>query len=294
MTLSSDVDERTLVKDTDRPAERPGRGALERSTMSRRSTTLIQITIVIVVLLGWEFMPKVTALQSLSHAFDPYFVSSPSRIAIRTWELFTGANDSTLLGPYLWRTVSSAVVGTAIGMGLGSFAGLLLSNSESLNRIFRPFLVAINATPRIALIPIIVLFFGASFETSVVSAVLVVFFVAFFNAFEGGRSVAPELVQNVMLLGGKRWQILTQVRGRFALAWAFAVLPLALTFGLITVVTAEILTGFGGVGYLLTIATSQADSTLTFSLVIVLAVVGVVTVIIADKIRDRVLHWWGK
>jgi len=276
------------------PTLRVSKGSVDRSSLSRRSTILIQISIVTVLLVAWEFVPQIPGLQQLSPAFDPYFVSSPSRIAECIWGLFTGANGSVLIGPYLWLTVSSALVGTAIGMLLGSFAGLLLSNSESLNRILRPFLVAINATPRIALIPIIVLFFGASFETSVVSAVLVVFFVAFFNAFEGGRSVAPELVQNVQLLGGSRWQVVSRVRGPFALAWAFAVLPLAMTFGLISVVTAEILTGFKGIGSLLSIATSQANATLTFSLVIILAVVGVVTVTIADKIRDRVLHWWGK
>jgi NitT/TauT family transport system permease protein len=122
----------------------------------------------------------------------------------------------------------------------------------------------------------------------------VVFFVAFFNAYEGGTSVRPELVQNARLLGADNWRILTRIRLPFVVAWTLASLPLSVTFAVITVVTAEILTGVPGMGSLLGTAAVTGNSALTFAVVIALAVVGITITLAADALRARVLHWWGQ
>jgi NitT/TauT family transport system permease protein len=193
---------------------------------------------------------------------------------------------------YLWATVGSTLVGLAIGLVTGSLCGLLLSNSEALAQIIRPFLVAFNAVPRVALIPVIVIIVGPSFEASVVSCFIVVFFVVFFSAYEGGRTVPKHMLQNARLLGASRWEMMRTVRFPCVLAWTFASLPVAVTFGLITVVTTEILTGAGGMGHLIVTALATSEATLTFATIVALGVVGLVIVLIADAIKAKMLHWW--
>lgn len=284
----------SLVTD-ELPAEQLTSVPRARSGRERRVVvTALQLGVIVLLLAAWEYLPRITALQSVSKAFDPFFVSSPSRVFGQLRDMFTGANGSFQIWEYAWPTIWASLLGTAIGMALGAACALVLSNFELLSDVFRPFLIAANATPRVALIPIVVILVGPTSTATIIISVLVVFFVAFFNAYEGGRSVKPELIDNARLLGASEWMIVRTIRFPFVLAWTLASLPLAITFAVITVVTAEILTGVTGMGRLLSTASTTADATLTYAVVIVLSVLGVVIVVAAEILKRRVLHWWAK
>jgi NitT/TauT family transport system permease protein len=254
----------------------------------------LQLAIVAALLAAWQWLPQVDAFRERSHIFDPFFISSPSAVAERLYALSFGDQSATPLWSYTWNTLSAALAGLAIGMVGGGALGLLLGSVRSLARVFRPFVVAANATPRIALIPIVVLLFGPTFTGSVMISVMVTFFVAFFNAYEGARSVPPTLIQNATTLGASRLQVMLRVRLPFVVAWTLAALPLAATFSVIGVVTGEILIGSEGLGRLLETATATVDASLTFSVVIILATLGLATVLVADQVTKRILHWWDK
>lgn len=261
---------------------------------TRAAVLFTQVVILALLITSWQYLPEIHALSKHSHIFDPFFVSSPTRVASTLRDLLTGRHGSVLIWPYAWRTIYAALLGTGIGMSLGAALGILLSGFEFLSKVVRPFLVAANATPRIALIPIIVLLFGTTGTASIVVAVLVVGFIAFFNAYEGGVSVSPELLQNAKLLGASRWRVLWFIRAPYAFAWTFVALPTSIAFAIISVVTAEILTGYAGMGRLIQVSTTEANASLTFAVVIVLAILGVVAVIAADLARARLLHWWAR
>lgn len=267
--------------------------SLLRRLRARSPVWLAQIALLAVFLLAWQFLPQIPALKAVSHLFDSYFVSSPVRVAKELGDLMTGSNGSPLIWGYVWATVYASPLGTLIGMVLGAAFGLVLSNFHFLSEVMRPFVIGMNAVPRIALVPIIVIVFGPTHLSNVIISVLVVFFVAFFSAYEGGTSVRQELVQNARLLGASNWRILTVIRLQFVMAWTLASMPLSVTFAVISVVTAEILTGVPGMGSLLGTAAVTGNAALTFAVVITLAVVGVVITLAADAIRGRVLHWWG-
>jgi len=260
---------------------------------ARSPVWLSQLGLLVTFMLAWQYLPQIPALKAMGHLFDPYFVSSPQRIARELYNLGTGNENSPLIWAYIWSTVYAALLGTTIGMVLGAASGLILSNFRFLSEVMRPFIIGMNAVPRIALVPIIVIVFGPTATSCVIISVLVVFFVAFFNAYEGGSSVREELVQNARLLGADEWHILKCIRLPFVMAWTLASLPLSVTFAVITVVTAEILTGVPGMGSLLGTAAVTGNSALTFSVVITLCVVGIAITLAADAIRARVLHWWG-
>jgi NitT/TauT family transport system permease protein len=258
---------------------------------SRSSVIAAQLLVLAMFIIAWQWVPTIGWFQRRSKLFDPFFISSPSKIATRAVDLARGRGDVSIW-PYAGRTLQAALIGTIIGMVLGAFVGLVLSHSDFLSRVFRPFIAAINAIPRIALIPIVVVVFGPSFKSSVIISVLIVFFVAFFSAWEGGRSVPSVVVQNAELLGASTWDVLRRVRLPYVVAWAITALPLAVTFSLLTVVTGELLTGYAGFGRLISLANMTADATTTFAVAAYLGAIGVVAVALAQLVRNRLLHWW--
>lgn len=262
-----------------------------RSGRFRSRILLGRLAILATFGLGWQFLPQVGFLRDLSVVFDPYFVSSPSLVVERLRDLFSGANGQPLLWPIFWQTMKGTFLGILIGTISGALAGLVLSNNETSRQLVSPFLAVLNATPRIALIPVIVIIAGPTLTATVLTAVLVIFFLVFYNAFAGGSSVPTQTIQNARLLGASSWEIMTELRMRYVVMWTFTSLPNAVSFGLVAVVTAELITGKFGMGQMLLNAITFSDSTGTFAVVTVLAVVGVALVMLAEYAERKVLFW---
>ncbi|HVW44882.1 MAG TPA: ABC transporter permease subunit [Amycolatopsis sp.] len=277
------------------PAAEQDRGAPARKTVwPSVVTNLWRLLVVVVVLAGWQYLPMIEPLKSRYHVFDPFFISSPTSVGSYLGKLFTGSDGVVSIWPYLGYTVQATLIGVAIGVAAGVVVALLLSQYAALARVMRPFISFVNATPRIALIPIIVILVGPTMSMSVITAFLVVFFIAFYNGLSGGLGIPGPIISNARLLGASNSEIAMQVRLPYVGAWVFAALPNAISFGFVTVVTAEILTGQPGMGQLITTAISNSDATLTFSVVILLAVVGSLFVLAAEVLQRRILHWWDR
>jgi NitT/TauT family transport system permease protein len=269
--------------------ERPGAG---RRLSASPGVWLARLGLLALILLLWEYLPKISALRNASPIFNPFFVSSPSLIVVKLGQLtgITG-NESTMWSS-LEDTLVATLLGVLIGTLLGALFGLMLSESIRGQQVLSPFLSFINATPRIALVPIFVILVGASLEMEVVTCITVVFFIVFYNALTGGSSVPAHVIANAQLLGATRFQVMRQVRMPYVFVWTIASLPNAISFGVVAAVTAELLAGQLGMGTLLMTSITTVDATLTFSVVVVLAVVGVVLVGAAQAASRRALHWW--
>lgn len=292
VTRENDLPVSTEVVVDSHEQERPDIGP---SRMARRTlVAAVQIGLLTVVLLAWEFLPKIESLSSRSRLLDPFFISSPSEIASRLAELLWGDASAVGLPRLVWNTVSSSVIGLIAGCAIGMGVGMLLGSVQFLSDVFRPFIVVLNTIPKITLIPIILLLFGPTSTSAILVATMTVFIVTFFNAYTGSKSLPPVLVQNATLLGATSLQIARRVRFRYIVAWTLSVLPLAATYSVISVITAEVLIGMDGVGKLLSTATATADSTLVFSVVVVLAAIGCLIVGLATLVTRRYLHWWAK
>lgn len=270
----------------ERPSNKEGRQRVEN--------VIIQVALLIAFLAAWQLLPTIEWFSSRSKFLDRFYISSPSQVVQTLWDLMTASNGRPSLWPYLWTTVSAALLGTAIGTTIGAVAGMWLSNSPRAGAILQPFIVGLNAVPRIAIIPIFVILFGPARTTSVVTTVTVVFFLVFFNAYEGGRSVPKETVQNVTLLGAGRRQAMYRVRWPYVVAWTITTLPNAVSFGLLIVVATEILAGIAGMGRLLSDAAVSLQPDLTFAVVVALSILGIILVGITELARKRLLHWWDQ
>ena len=254
--------------------------------------SLIQTLIVVLGLLAWEFLPKIDLLANNVRILDPFYISSPTKVWGSLRLLFEGdPSTGTTVWPYLRTTVVATVEGTAIGLVLGALGGLILSNNWRMSEVCRPFIVLANSVPRIALIPISVVIFGPTALASVINVIAVVFFVGFFNAFEGGRSVKPAVLENAKLLGANSWQVMRSIRLPRVLTWTFAAVPNAISFGLIVAVTTELLAGVSGMGELLQNSTTYVQTSTTFAIVVVLSVLGLLLYGAAIAIKKVVLRW---
>jgi NitT/TauT family transport system permease protein len=163
---------------------------------------LARLGLIAVVLLVWEVAPRYPTIAAAVPVLDPFFISAPSRIAVKFWELaFTSGDQGAVLKSgnlfvQLWSTLEATILGFVIGVGTGFLAGLVLSQMRTLADILHPYMVAVNALPRIALVPLIIMVFGTGLGAKLVLAWLIVFFIVFFNTYAGGRAIEPALLDS--------------------------------------------------------------------------------------------------
>jgi NitT/TauT family transport system permease protein len=268
---------------------------------------------ILVALLGawqWGYQLKPHAGWLVPDLLDPYFISTPSEIWRRLLRLgcLTDRNDNWLIGQSggvaaclartsnnLWMatlvTLKNTFWGFAVGVSTGVAAGLLLGRSPFLSRVFEPYITAFNSIPRIALVPIIILMFGLGDMSKIMTAWVIVFFLVFFNTFEGARSVDADHIAAARLLGATQWQVLRTVIVPSTMAWVFASLTPAISFSLIGVIVGEFIGAEHGLGKLIVEAEARAEAADMMVAVFVLMVVGVILSIAIRHVQAYLLRW---
>lgn len=259
--------------------------------MSRFALYTYRLVVLAAVLAAWQYLPKIGWLSQHIHFMDPFFISSPDRVAHKMWAFMFPPEGAQSIWPYLGTTIESSLIGFAIGTALGFALGLALSNMPRVNAVVEIYIVALNSIPRVALVPIIILIAGPGMASAVLSAVIIVFFITFFSAYEGGTHVPPAVLENAKVMKASPWRVMMRIRLSYVALWTFAIIPNSLAFSLVAVVTNQILSGSGGVGVLLLTATTNLDSTVTVAVVIFLSVAGVAMLKAAMLLRRRILFW---
>jgi len=285
---------------------RPG---VDRESLTIRAWQLaILVFLIAVWQWGWDYKERFDWL--VPNLLDPYFVSRPSRIWERFLRLacFTDRAGQWQLGPdggfmacltgnprNLWiqtaATLRNTFWGFLVGVSSGVLAGLILGRSQRLARIFEPYIVAFNSLPRIALVPLIILMFGLGDLSKIVTAWVIVFFVVFFNTFEGARAVDADHINAARLLGANQWRIALTVVVPSTMAWVFAALTPAVSFSLIGVIVGEFIGAEHGLGKLIVEAEARADSTDMMVAMFVLMVIGVVLALLIRRLQNYLLRW---
>jgi NitT/TauT family transport system permease protein len=264
-----------------------------------------QVAILVVALAIWEWgynLRSVPALRPIVPSIlDPYFISRPSMI----WKSFLKlsclgdaagfsacfARNENNLWLALLVTLKNMWWGFVLGTGSGVLCGLILGRSDYLSRIFRPYVVAMNSIPRIALVPLIILMFGLGDMSKIVTAWIVVFFVVFFNTFEGTRAVDRDQIAAARLLGASELTVLRTVVVPSALAWVFASLTPAVSFALIGVIVGEFIGAERGLGKLIIEAEARANASEMMVSIFVMMIVGILLAMMVQKLQGYLLRW---
>lgn len=270
-----------------------------------------QVLVLAFILAVWQWGYDLRAVFGswVPRIFDPYFISKPSIIGSRflqlgcltdrtgAWIGFTDAmrtclaDNSNNLWIATYVTLKNTFWGFVAGVSSGAIFGLLLGRSDLAARIFSPYIIAFNSVPRIALVPLIVLIFGFGDFSKIVTAWVVVFFLVFFNTFEGARAVDRDYLAAARLLGATRRQQLVTVIIPSTLTWVFASLSPAVSFSLIGVIVGEFVGSERGLGRFIQEAQARAIASDMMVAILVLMVVGVILSLGISRAQRHLLRW---
>jgi NitT/TauT family transport system permease protein len=260
-----------------------------------RVTVLAWRLAILVIFLGlWQYLTGIKAISKTPGLYwiDPFFISRPSAIVSRF--LFLSSNQVRLT---IWQmalsTVQSTLWGFLVGVSTGFAAGLVLGRHDRAARILEPYIIAFNSLPRIALVPLITMIFGFGLLAKVVLAWTIVFFIVFFNTFQGARSVDADLIHSARFLGASERQIMSTVVVPSALAWTFASLTPSISFALIGVVVGEFIGGEsgGGLGYLIVQSLGTLNAADMMVALLMLGMIGIVMALGIKQLEARLLRW---
>lgn len=218
---------------------------------------------------------------------DKFFFSRPSDVAERVWKMFATGS----VWAHLATTMTEAALSFAIGVFAGVVFGFLLARNRWLAALLDPYIRIANALPRVVLAPIFLLWFGLGIWSKVALGVTVVFFIVFFNTYQGVREVDPVQLDNARMLGASERQLIRHVLIPSALTWIFSSLHISIGFAIIAVVVGEYLGASRGIGYTIAQAEGVFDTTGVFAGMTILAAVVLLVGAGVDRLERWLLRW---
>ena len=258
-----------------------------RSVAARRRRLMIyglRLAFAVVWLGSWELTTRLNLV-------DPFYVGQPSGVVLRLW---TWVTDGTALGP-LWLqaavTMEEAVLGFVVGSALGIVLGILLGRVELIAEVLSPFIKGANAIPRVVLGSLFAIMFGLSVWGKASTAVVLVFFVVFFNAFQGVREVDRNLVANARILGADNRRLTTEIIIPSAMSWILASLHISFGLAIVGAVVGELFGATAGLGQLIYNAGHTFDVNGVFAGMFVLAVLALIAEGLISALENRLIKW---
>lgn len=217
----------------------------------------------------------------------PYLVPSPMSVGAA---LIDGLFNGTFY-PHIAATLYAVVVGYFLGCFLAIFIGALLAEVPIIERALMPYIVALQSTPKVALAPLIIVWFGFGIASKIVLVALICFFPVFVNTLVGIRSVNPDIVNLYRAFSATRWNILLNVKIPAAASSVFAGLQISVAMALIGAVVGEFIASKAGLGNLLQASSMTMDIATMFAVVIVLAAIGVAGNELLRYVHRKVVFW---
>ena len=257
-----------------------------RAAMRRRHiiVNVLRVLLLVVIVGGWELSAQLGWI-------DEFFFGRATLIAAQIWIWIT---QGTAQGP-LWEqiavTLEETVLGFLIGVVLGVIFGVALGRNRLLADILGPYIQVANSIPRVVLGSIFVIWLGLGMQSKVALACVLVFFIVFYNAFQGVREVDRNLVANARILGASQRQLLPAVIIPSALSWILASLHTSFSFALVGAVVGEFLGSTKGLGLLIATAQGTFNANGVFAAMTILAVVALVAEGLVTTLENRLIRW---
>ena len=262
---------------------------------TERNARAWQIGLLIVLLAAWQ-------LASRNQQFA-FFVGEPVQVAGRIWSWFLpfdvpanalfpdGLKGNADVYLHLGTTLLETVLAFGIGTVMGLACGLWLALAPTASLILDPYIKAANSMPRVILAPIFALWFGLGIWSKVALAVTLVFFIVFFNVYQGVREVSPVVLANARMLGATQRQLLRTVYLPSATSWVFSSLHTSVGLAFVGAVVGEYLGSARGVGYLILQAEGTFDVNTVFAGIVVLTAFALVLDGLVGSVERRLMKW---
>ena len=195
------------------------------------------------------------------------------------------------LWPHILQTLFTTMIGFAIGMTIGVFLGVLVGVSRAAYNAAYPLLVGFSSIPKVAVVPIFVLWFGSGTVPAILTAMTTCLFPIVVNVATGLATTEPEMEDVLKALGASRWQILWNVGLPRTMPYFFASLKIAVTLAFVGTVLSETVASNRGIGNVMMMASANFDVTLAFAGLFALAILGVCLYAVFALIEQRVCGW---
>lgn len=262
---------------------------------SEKNLRAWQIGLLVVILLVWHAASRDEKIA--------FFLGEPIKVAGRVWSWFMpfGFGPSALFPDglpgnadiylHLGTTLLETVLAFGIGTVLGLACGLWLALAPTASAILDPYIKAANSMPRVILAPIFSLWLGLGIWSKVALAVTLVFFIVFFNVYQGVKEVSPVVLANARMLGANQRQLLRTVYLPSATSWVFSSLHTSVGLAFVGAVVGEYLGSARGVGYLILQAEGTFDVNTVFAGIVVLTAFALVLDGIVGRLEKRLMKW---
>jgi NitT/TauT family transport system permease protein len=256
----------------------------------RRYLRAWQFLILVAIFAAWEILARPDLVPSFvweNPDRAAFFFGEPLKMFKVIWVWFSeGA-----IYQHLWVTLQETALAFVIGSALGLAVGLWLGLSPTASALFDPYITAMNAMPRVVLAPIFMVWFGLGIWSKVALGVTLVFFIVFFNVYQGVKEVSPVILNNTVMLGANRKQLLRYVYLPSATSWVFSSLHTAVGMAFVGAVVGEYLGSARGVGYLIQQAEGAFDINTVFAGILVLTAFALVLDFVVGWAEKRLLVW---
>lgn len=219
--------------------------------------------LLVVFLAGWELTCRATGISEL-------VLPAPTAVFQTLWD---GLASGFLL-PHIWLTSVEMLLGLAAGCGIGFLCGIMLGETEFLRRILYPYIIASQVIPKLALVPLFIVWFGFGMTSTVVITALICFFPLLENTMTGIHHIDPQKRELFRMLGATRLQTLFRLKIPAGLPVILAGLRVAVVLALVGAVVAEFIAGRAGLGAMIIASQGMMDSPLMFALLIVITILG--------------------
>jgi len=258
---------------------------------SARNLRVWQLGVLLLLFVVWHVLTAPGLIPPFLFDNDrqaAFFFGEPLVIFQRIWAWFVTSADIYL---HLWVTLIETVLAFGIGTVMGLACGLWLALSPMAAAIFDPYIKALNAMPRVILAPIFAVWFGLGIASKVALGVTLVFFIVFFNVYQGVKEVSPVVLANARMLGATPRQLLRHVYLPSATSWVFSSLHTSVGLAFVGAVVGEYLGSARGVGYLILQAEGSFDINTVMAGILVLTVFALVLDALVGVVEKRLMKW---
>jgi NitT/TauT family transport system permease protein len=275
--------------------------------VSRLKLLLLQALVAVAAVLFWHVFTHVPVcgLGYLGNENDcaillpPFFFSTPADVAARVikwfeppcWQLSLVCVFGGTIWRHLWITLVEAMLAFVIGSLGGVLIGFWFARQPRVAAVFDPYVKMANALPRVVLAPIFALWFGLGIASKVALGITLVFFIVFFNVYQGVKEVSQTVLANARMLGMSDRQLMRHVYWPSALSWMFSSLHTSVGFAVVGAVVGEYLGSAAGLGYLIQQAEGVFDVAGVFGGMFVLAAFVIVIDWVVTIVERRLLVW---
>ena len=216
-----------------------------------------------------------------------YILPSPPKV----WNSLEKMFVKGTVYPHLWTTTYEVIFGFVIGAFLGIVLGYIFIKVDALKTMLMPYLIFLQTAPKIALVPLFVIWFGIGLVSKVVLIISMVLFPVLSGMMLGLESIPPDVRNLMKILKASKWQIFSQVEMQYSLPALFASMKVGIVQAVIGAIAAEWMSGKQGLGYILTYASSTYDTPMLLAGIIVTIILGIATYQVISVLEDKFLYW---